>query len=42
MFSYFSSRQSSLSEKKMPEPSPVARRKAYEKAEKPKAKEHKQ
>ncbi|XP_049983883.1 kinesin-like protein KIF21A isoform X7 [Alexandromys fortis] len=36
------SRQPSLSEKKMPEPSPVARRKAYEKAEKPKAKEHKQ
>ncbi|XP_013204292.1 kinesin-like protein KIF21A isoform X3 [Microtus ochrogaster] len=35
------SRQPSLSEKKMPEPSPVARRKAYEKAEKPKAKEHK-
>ncbi|XP_041527706.1 kinesin-like protein KIF21A isoform X16 [Microtus oregoni] len=36
------SRQPSLSEKKIPEPSPVARRKAYEKAEKPKAKEHKQ
>ncbi|XP_072829100.1 kinesin-like protein KIF21A isoform X6 [Vicugna pacos] len=35
------SRQSSLSEKKLPEPSPVARRKAYEKAEKPKTKEHK-
>ncbi|KAL1767337.1 kinesin KIF21A isoform X6 [Sigmodon hispidus] len=33
------SRQSS--EKKMPEPSPVTRRKAYEKADKPKAKEHK-
>ncbi|XP_038200192.1 kinesin-like protein KIF21A isoform X6 [Arvicola amphibius] len=36
------SRQPSQSEKKMPEPSPVARRKAYEKAEKPKSKEHKQ
>ncbi|XP_076412742.1 kinesin-like protein KIF21A isoform X18 [Peromyscus maniculatus bairdii] len=36
------SRQSSLSEKKMPEPSPVTRRKAYEKADKPKAKEQKQ
>ncbi|XP_074231141.1 kinesin-like protein KIF21A isoform X14 [Camelus bactrianus] len=36
------SRQSSLSEKKLPEPSPVARRKAYEKAEKPKTKEQKQ
>ncbi|XP_029325485.1 kinesin-like protein KIF21A isoform X13 [Mus caroli] len=36
------SRQSSLSEKKVPEPSPVTRRKAYEKADKPKAKEHKQ
>ncbi|XP_074231137.1 kinesin-like protein KIF21A isoform X10 [Camelus bactrianus] len=35
------SRQSSLSEKKLPEPSPVARRKAYEKAEKPKTKEQK-
>ncbi|XP_029325476.1 kinesin-like protein KIF21A isoform X5 [Mus caroli] len=35
------SRQSSLSEKKVPEPSPVTRRKAYEKADKPKAKEHK-
>ncbi|XP_074259175.1 kinesin-like protein KIF21A isoform X15 [Saimiri boliviensis] len=35
-------RQSSLSEKKIPEPSPVTRRKAYEKAEKPKAKEQKQ
>ncbi|XP_042121149.1 kinesin-like protein KIF21A isoform X4 [Peromyscus maniculatus bairdii] len=35
------SRQSSLSEKKMPEPSPVTRRKAYEKADKPKAKEQK-
>uniref|UniRef100_A0A2K6SH77 Kinesin-like protein KIF21A n=1 Tax=Saimiri boliviensis boliviensis TaxID=39432 RepID=A0A2K6SH77_SAIBB len=34
-------RQSSLSEKKIPEPSPVTRRKAYEKAEKPKAKEQK-
>ncbi|XP_075863599.1 kinesin-like protein KIF21A isoform X11 [Microcebus murinus] len=36
------SRQSSLSEKKVPEPSPVTRRKAYEKAEKSKAKEQKQ
>uniref|UniRef100_A0A8C6MXU6 Kinesin family member 21A n=1 Tax=Mus spicilegus TaxID=10103 RepID=A0A8C6MXU6_MUSSI len=36
------SRQSSLSEKKVPEPSPVTRRKAYEKADKPKTKEHKQ
>nr|XP_034373039.1 kinesin-like protein KIF21A isoform X10 [Arvicanthis niloticus] len=36
------SRQSSQSEKKVPEPSPVTRRKAYEKADKPKAKEHKQ
>ncbi|XP_032104216.1 kinesin-like protein KIF21A isoform X11 [Sapajus apella] len=36
------SRQSSLSEKKIPEPSPVTRRKAYEKAEKSKAKEQKQ
>ncbi|XP_036064023.1 kinesin-like protein KIF21A isoform X12 [Onychomys torridus] len=36
------SRQSSQSEKKMPEPSPVTRRKAYEKADKPKAKEQKQ
>nr|XP_034373034.1 kinesin-like protein KIF21A isoform X6 [Arvicanthis niloticus] len=35
------SRQSSQSEKKVPEPSPVTRRKAYEKADKPKAKEHK-
>nr|XP_021504193.1 kinesin-like protein KIF21A [Meriones unguiculatus] len=35
------SRQSSLSEKKIPEPSPVTRRKAYEKADKPKAKEQK-
>ncbi|XP_040834816.1 kinesin-like protein KIF21A isoform X2 [Ochotona curzoniae] len=35
------SRQSSLSEKRVPEPSPVTRRKAYEKAEKPKAKEQK-
>ncbi|KAL2776591.1 kinesin-like protein KIF21A isoform 4 [Daubentonia madagascariensis] len=35
------SRQSSLSEKKIPEPSPVTRRKAYEKAEKSKAKEQK-
>ncbi|XP_031215406.1 kinesin-like protein KIF21A [Mastomys coucha] len=35
------SRQSSLSEKKVPEPSPVTRRKAYEKADKPKAKEQK-
>ncbi|XP_058163771.1 kinesin-like protein KIF21A isoform X3 [Dasypus novemcinctus] len=35
------SRQSSLSEKKIPEPSPITRRKAYEKAEKPKAKEQK-
>ncbi|XP_060268747.1 kinesin-like protein KIF21A isoform X21 [Ovis aries] len=36
------SRQSSMSEKKLPEPSPITRRKAYEKAEKSKAKEHKQ
>nr|XP_015006928.1 kinesin-like protein KIF21A isoform X12 [Macaca mulatta] len=36
------SRQSSLPEKKIPEPSPVTRRKAYEKAEKSKAKEQKQ
>ncbi|XP_077871027.1 kinesin-like protein KIF21A isoform X11 [Ictidomys tridecemlineatus] len=36
------SRQSSLSEKKLPEPSPVTRRKAYEKAEKSKSKEQKQ
>ncbi|XP_059791623.1 kinesin-like protein KIF21A isoform X9 [Balaenoptera ricei] len=36
------SRQSSLSEKKLPEPSPVTRRKAYEKGEKSKAKEQKQ
>ncbi|XP_040136745.1 kinesin-like protein KIF21A isoform X7 [Ictidomys tridecemlineatus] len=35
------SRQSSLSEKKLPEPSPVTRRKAYEKAEKSKSKEQK-
>ncbi|NP_001193847.1 kinesin-like protein KIF21A [Bos taurus] len=35
------SRQSSVSEKKLPEPSPVTRRKAYEKAEKSKAKEQK-
>uniref|UniRef100_A0A8D0HR88 Kinesin-like protein KIF21A n=1 Tax=Sphenodon punctatus TaxID=8508 RepID=A0A8D0HR88_SPHPU len=36
------SRQSSLTEKKIPEPSPLAKRKAYEKvAEKPKAKEQK-
>ncbi|KAL0612198.1 Kinesin-like protein KIF21A, partial [Plecturocebus cupreus] len=35
------SRQSSLSEKKIPESSPVTRRKAYEKAEKSKAKEQK-
>nr|XP_014427667.1 kinesin-like protein KIF21A isoform X4 [Pelodiscus sinensis] len=37
------SRQSSLTEKKVPEPSPLTKRKAYEKAtEKPKAKEQKQ
>ncbi|XP_066225054.1 kinesin-like protein KIF21A isoform X12 [Saccopteryx leptura] len=36
------SRQSSLSEKKLPEPSPGTRRKAYEKAEKSKAREQKQ
>uniref|UniRef100_A0A8C9HGT6 Kinesin family member 21A n=1 Tax=Piliocolobus tephrosceles TaxID=591936 RepID=A0A8C9HGT6_9PRIM len=36
------SRQSSLPEKKIPEPSPVTRRKAYEKAEKSKTKEQKQ
>ncbi|XP_077691304.1 kinesin-like protein KIF21A isoform X3 [Eretmochelys imbricata] len=37
------SKQSSLMEKKIPEPSPLTKRKAYEKAtEKPKAKEHKQ
>ncbi|GAB1299747.1 Kinesin-like protein KIF21A [Apodemus speciosus] len=36
------SRQSSLSEKKVPEPSPLTKRKVYEKADKPKAKEHKQ
>ncbi|KAM5251687.1 kinesin-like protein KIF21A isoform 13-T13 [Hipposideros larvatus] len=36
------SRPSSLSEKKLPEPSPITRRKAYEKAEKSKAKEQKQ
>uniref|UniRef100_A0A2K5HF72 Kinesin-like protein KIF21A n=1 Tax=Colobus angolensis palliatus TaxID=336983 RepID=A0A2K5HF72_COLAP len=35
------SRQSSLPEKKIPEPSPVTRRKAYEKAEKSKTKEQK-
>ncbi|KAM9761012.1 kinesin-like protein KIF21A isoform 1-T1 [Dama dama] len=35
------SRQSSMSEKKLPEPSPVTRRKAYEKAEKSKSKEQK-
>uniref|UniRef100_A0A8D1LMK9 Kinesin-like protein KIF21A n=1 Tax=Sus scrofa TaxID=9823 RepID=A0A8D1LMK9_PIG len=35
------SRQSSLSEKKLPEPSPITRRKVYEKAEKAKAKEQK-
>ncbi|XP_036914063.1 kinesin-like protein KIF21A isoform X8 [Sturnira hondurensis] len=35
------SRQPALSEKKLPEPSPVTRRKAYEKAEKSKAKEQK-
>ncbi|XP_019488507.1 PREDICTED: kinesin-like protein KIF21A [Hipposideros armiger] len=35
------SRPSSLSEKKLPEPSPITRRKAYEKAEKSKAKEQK-
>ncbi|XP_061061869.1 kinesin-like protein KIF21A isoform X1 [Eubalaena glacialis] len=35
------SRQSSLSEKKLPEPSPVTRRKAYEKGEKSKAREQK-
>ncbi|XP_048222540.1 kinesin-like protein KIF21A isoform X2 [Perognathus longimembris pacificus] len=34
-------RQSSISEKKLPEPSPVTRRKTYEKTEKPKAKEQK-
>ncbi|XP_026949338.1 kinesin-like protein KIF21A isoform X8 [Sagmatias obliquidens] len=36
------SRQSSVAEKKLPEPSPVTRRKAYEKGEKSKAKEQKQ
>ncbi|XP_021081128.1 kinesin-like protein KIF21A isoform X12 [Mesocricetus auratus] len=36
------SRQPSLSEKSLPEPSPVTRRKAYEKADKAKVKEHKQ
>ncbi|XP_062971583.1 kinesin-like protein KIF21A isoform X5 [Cynocephalus volans] len=36
------SRQSSVSEKKIPEPSPATRRKTYEKAEKSKAKEQKQ
>ncbi|XP_026949332.1 kinesin-like protein KIF21A isoform X2 [Sagmatias obliquidens] len=35
------SRQSSVAEKKLPEPSPVTRRKAYEKGEKSKAKEQK-
>ncbi|XP_012966624.1 kinesin-like protein KIF21A isoform X18 [Mesocricetus auratus] len=35
------SRQPSLSEKSLPEPSPVTRRKAYEKADKAKVKEHK-
>ncbi|XP_006888268.1 PREDICTED: kinesin-like protein KIF21A isoform X4 [Elephantulus edwardii] len=35
------SRQPSLSEKKIPEPSPISRRKAYEKAEKSKTKEQK-
>ncbi|XP_032502249.1 kinesin-like protein KIF21A isoform X2 [Phocoena sinus] len=35
------SRQSSVSEKKLPEPSPLTRRKAYEKGEKSKAKEQK-
>ncbi|XP_059970089.1 kinesin-like protein KIF21A [Mesoplodon densirostris] len=35
------SRQSSVSEKKLPEPSPVTRRKAYEKGEKSKVKEQK-
>ncbi|XP_057557387.1 kinesin-like protein KIF21A isoform X11 [Hippopotamus amphibius kiboko] len=35
------SRQSSISDKKLPEPSPITRRKAYEKAEKSKAKEQK-
>eukprot|EP00070_Physeter_catodon_P040366 XP_028347260.1 kinesin-like protein KIF21A isoform X5 [Physeter catodon] len=35
------SRQSSVSEKKLPEPSPVTRRRAYEKGEKSKAKEQK-
>uniref|UniRef100_A0A8C0XUV8 Kinesin-like protein KIF21A n=1 Tax=Castor canadensis TaxID=51338 RepID=A0A8C0XUV8_CASCN len=35
------SRQSSLPEKKIPEPSPVTRRKAYEKSEKSKTKEQK-
>uniref|UniRef100_A0A8C3WM84 Kinesin-like protein KIF21A n=1 Tax=Catagonus wagneri TaxID=51154 RepID=A0A8C3WM84_9CETA len=35
------SRQSSLSEKKLPEPSPITRRKVYDKAEKSKAKEQK-
>ncbi|KAK1341258.1 hypothetical protein QTO34_017662 [Cnephaeus nilssonii] len=40
-FSIFSTRSSSLSEKRLPEPSPVTRRKAYEKAEKSKAKEQK-
>ncbi|XP_053777608.1 kinesin-like protein KIF21A isoform X9 [Desmodus rotundus] len=36
------SRQPALAEKKLPEPSPVTRRKAYEKAERSKAKEQKQ
>ncbi|XP_023567192.1 kinesin-like protein KIF21A [Octodon degus] len=35
------SRQSSVPEKKVPEPSPVTRRKAHERAERPKAKEQK-
>ena len=42
IFFSLSSRQSSLSEKKLPEPSPITRRKVYEKAEKAKAKEQKQ
>uniref|UniRef100_A0A8C2P6W7 Kinesin motor domain-containing protein n=1 Tax=Capra hircus TaxID=9925 RepID=A0A8C2P6W7_CAPHI len=41
IFFSLSSRQSSMSEKKLPEPSPITRRKAYEKAEKSKAKEQK-
>ncbi|XP_064417553.1 kinesin-like protein KIF21A isoform X2 [Latimeria chalumnae] len=35
------SRQSSASEKRIPEPSPLSKRKAYEKGEKPRTKEHK-